>query len=49
MKIRQLLLPLKFPRKKAVQMTFRFKRNGHPPIPAKPEPKPTGKKLSLFM
>lgn len=55
MKIRQLLLPLKYPRKKAVQMTFRFNRNGYPPIPVKPEPvpqpKPTGKgkKLDLFM
>lgn len=53
MKIRQLLLPLQFPKKKAVQMTFRF--NGHPPIPGKaepvPQPKPTGKgkKLDLFM
>ena len=47
----QMLLPLKFPKKKAVQMTFRF--NGHPkpygkPVP-QPKPSPKGKKLDLFM
>ena len=50
----QMLLPLKFPKKKAVQMTFRFNRNGYPPIPVKqpvpqPKPSPKGKKLDLFM
>ena len=43
----QMLLPLKFPKKKAVQKTFRFNANGKPPIPKQPEPKP--KKLDKFM
>ena len=51
----QMILPLKFPKKKAVQMTFRFNANGKPPIPKQPEPKPStkpsgkGKRVDLFM
>ena len=41
----QLLLPLKFPKKKAVQMTFRFSAIDKP----KPIPNTKGQKLDKFL